>query len=534
MYLVEMNSRTELLDKLSNQLTLAAAPPFLFVGSGFSKRYLGLPSWAELLSVFCENIRPFKYYHGKANGDMPYLASLMADAYFEHAWSDPEKSKILEGYEIGKAEDVLKFFISKYIDKLYVDRRFELQFPEEVQKLEKLSVDAIITTNWDRYLEDIFPEYSTYVGQDEIVVSNPYGIGEIYKIHGSVNEPSSLVLTRDDYHEFNKKYAYLASKLLTYLIEHPIIFIGYSLQDENIKKILESLAMCLGDSVQERLRNNLIFVQRNGKGRREGIETTSLKIEDRHIPLTTVTTDDFGVIYDAINVVKRKIPARILRFLKEEIYEITKTNDPKAKICVTDIDDIEDKQSIEFVVGVGVKEIHRRWIESQTSEIGYHPIAIESILEDVLRSEDAKSEFHNLDMLLKGTLPYHISRSANTPIFKYLRMKGIGAHEGYKSSGYLLDRAYKRKFEQYRIYSQVPYNFEIDGGVTEIIENNLPQKAAILIPHLNPKDIDVDELKAFLMTYLQEWNTASSTYRSAFRKLVTIYDRIKYGWIDAI
>lgn len=135
-------------------------------------------------------------------------------------------------------------------------------------------------------------------------------------------------------------------------------------------------------------------------------------------------------------------------------------------------------------------------------------------------------------MLLKGTLPYHISRSVNTPIFKYLRMMGIGTPEKYKTSGYSLDRPYTKKFEQYRTYSLISYNVGIDGGVSEIIENNLPQKAAILIPHLNPKDIDVDELRAFLLTNLQEWNATNSNYRSAFRKLVTVYDRIKYAWID--
>ena len=51
---------------------------------------------------------------------------------------------------------------------------------------------------------------------------------------------------------FEKKNPYLAAKLLTIFTEHPIIFIGYSLTDENILKILNSIAQCLtSDNLQD-------------------------------------------------------------------------------------------------------------------------------------------------------------------------------------------------------------------------------------------------------------------------------------------
>jgi len=532
MIAMDTSKHDSILERLTEQLSVAAAHPFLFVGSGFSKRYLGLPSWSELLSVFCAEIKPFKYYLAKSDNNLPAVASLMVDDYFEYAWKDNKKSTILQKHNFQRREDVLKFFICEYIRSSCVGEEYQLQHQEEIKKLEKLSIDAIITTNWDCYLENIFPDYSTYVGQDELVVANPYGIGEIYKIHGSVKYPSSLVLTKEDYHEFNKKYAYLAAKLITYLIEHPVIFIGYSIQDENIKKILESLAMCLGSSVQDRLQNNLIFVQRNGLDRIPGIESTRIKIQDHHIPLTTITTDDFGIIYDAIGTIKRKIPVRVLRFLKEEIYEITKSHDPKSKICVADIDEIEDKSKIEFVVGIGVKEMYSQYVKSVHSKIGYRLPMIEEILLDVINSDDDKSIFE-VEMLLSGTLPHYMSSSANTPIFKYLKIVGINSDEAYKAARYQLDRAYGMKFNKYRTYSQLSPNFEVIHDFHKIVQNNSPQRAAILIPHLNPNEIDIQGLKSFLKEHADEWNNQDSDYRSYFRKLVSIYDRLKFGWVGS-
>jgi hypothetical protein len=47
-----------------------------------------------------------------------------------------------------------------------------------------LNVDGIITTNWGLFIEQIFPDYKPYIGQKELLFSNPQQIAEIYKIHG--------------------------------------------------------------------------------------------------------------------------------------------------------------------------------------------------------------------------------------------------------------------------------------------------------------------------------------------------------------
>ena len=53
--------RDEIIQMLSN----APALPVLFVGSGLTRRYLGLPNWEGLLRLYCVK-SPYEYYYSKA------------------------------------------------------------------------------------------------------------------------------------------------------------------------------------------------------------------------------------------------------------------------------------------------------------------------------------------------------------------------------------------------------------------------------------------------------------------------------------
>jgi len=108
--------------------------------------------------------------------------------------------------------------------------------------MKTISPYAIITTNYDSLIESIFsePNYVTIIGQ-QILKNNVFSTGEIFKIHGSVTDPRTLVLTHNDYEMFRQKQKYLSAKLLTYFAEHPLLFIGYSANDPNIQAILSDI-----------------------------------------------------------------------------------------------------------------------------------------------------------------------------------------------------------------------------------------------------------------------------------------------------
>jgi len=99
--------------------------------------------------------------------------------------------------------------------------------------LQLIRPHALITTNYDQFLEVGFPEYQPVIGQS-IIQGTQTLTGEIFKVHGCVSDYPSLVFTHEDYEEFARKKKYLSAKLLTYFSEHPLLFVGYSVSDHNI------------------------------------------------------------------------------------------------------------------------------------------------------------------------------------------------------------------------------------------------------------------------------------------------------------
>jgi hypothetical protein len=69
-----------------------------------------------------------------------------------------------------------------------------------------------VTTNYDQFLELVFPEYTPIVGQ-QIIQAGSISVGEIFKIHGCVSDPVSLIFTAKDYAEFLRRKKYLSAKL---------------------------------------------------------------------------------------------------------------------------------------------------------------------------------------------------------------------------------------------------------------------------------------------------------------------------------
>lgn len=238
-------------EKLVAHFQSAPSTPFLFIGSGFSRRYLGLEDWEALLRKFCTNIKAFEYYLTTGNGDLPSAASLMAIDFHEMWWSSPdyEASREKNKAKVRDKTSALRIEITNYLNSLSLADLMASEYKEEIELLSKLNVDGIITTNWDLLLEKLFPDYKVFIGQSELLFSNPQSIAEIYKIHGSASRAASLVLTREDYDEFESKNPYLAAKLITLFVEHPIVFIGYSLTDKNIAALLKSIVAVLGSII---------------------------------------------------------------------------------------------------------------------------------------------------------------------------------------------------------------------------------------------------------------------------------------------
>jgi len=404
-----------------------------------------------------------------------------------------------------------------------LDQSIALQSPyaHEVALLSGLNVDGVITTNWDMFLEQIFPDYRVYVGQNELLFANPQEIGEIYKIHGGCNNADSLVLTSDDYDLFADRNVYLAAKLITVFVEHPVVFLGYSLSDENIKSLLRSISLCIGKEQVEKLRRNLIFVQRSSAESVEGVSDTYFTVDGVQIPIVLVTTDDFSEIYRALDSTKRKIPARVLRLCKEQMYEVVKSGSPEKKLCVVGMDELVKAKDIEFVVGVGV-------VSKELSEIGYSTIDAQALITDLLDNGTS----YSAKQILTQVIRVAGRNSKNVPVFKYLHEAGVRNLAEYKKAGYDLDKWVLRTMKEYRSSSYAASfrrNFKA-SSIDEILDGATPENAAAYIPFLPAERIDLDKLRGFLISNRAKMDYSVSSYASSFRKLTSLYDRLKWGW----
>lgn len=427
-----------LVDALSDHLSTLPAAPFLFVGSGLSRRYLGLESWRGLLERFTPALpQPFDYYFSTADGDLPKAASLMADDFHQVWWTSDEFAEQRRQHEgkVPTRQSALKVAISDYVLRQSDHSPDNDLLKQELSILGQAVIDGIITTNWDLLIERLFPDYRIFVGQEDVLFGNPQGIGEIYKIHGTCTEPPTLVLTAEDYKQFDDRNPYLAAKLLAVFVEHPVLFLGYSLSDPNVLSILSAIARCLTASNVRELQDRLIFVEYAPNSARDTLEAVPLVTGGLTLPITSLRMADFVGVFEALTRVRRKFPARLLRQLKEHIYELVKSNDPQDRLFVQDIDAETDLTSIEVVFGVGVMAdptpsagegaVVAAAASGRTEVagsptvalIGYRSVKRLDLADDVLaggRSYDPRE-------IVNRTLPELLRGATYVPIYKYLR-----------------------------------------------------------------------------------------------------------------
>ncbi len=513
---------------LTKLLSQNSGSPFLFIGSGFSRRYVGLEQWDELLKRFCKDIKEFGYYSSQHNKDMPKAASEMARDFNDVWWKSEQYlgSRERNANSINSVSSALKHEMAEYLAGVSHSKVNDDSIQHELESLSRLNVDGIITTNWDIFLEELFPDYKVFVGQEELLFSNPQSIAEIYKIHGCASQPNSLVLTHEDYEVFESKNPYLAAKLITIFIEHPIIFIGYSVSDKNIQKIIESIVNCLGQDKLDAFGRNLVFLQRARADEEPSYQPSMMAIGETRLNITVIRTNNFLDVYDAIESTKRKIPARILRYCKEQMYDLVKSQNPETRLAVLDIDQIDNKEDVEFVMGVGVASDHY-----SMSKQGYLGVTMDDIFADII-SVDFKYDPANL---LREVYPTFVKRpNKYIPGYKYLRACGINSKEELRASEFseVLSLLNKSNRTDYR-YSQYTRQYDAqfkNSSTAEIIENSTAEKAAALIPFQDDSDIDLPVVRQFLHDNQNGLRTEITAYATYFRKLACLIDRIEYGF----
>ncbi|MFI8658011.1 SIR2 family protein [Priestia megaterium] len=322
------------ISKLKITLDDSGTRPILFVGSGLSIRYIKGPSWVDLLKQLIElnpNISmPIGYYTQKTGNNYPLVASAIVNEYQSYAWAQQQTDLYPDYLYSHEYSDsiYLKYRIKLILEKLLSE--FDLQtnpYKEELEILKTLKPHAIITTNYDQFLETIFPDFNVIVGQQVIKNRKALNIGHILKVHGCVSQPEEMIISQEDYDEFKEKRKYLSAKLLTYFMEHPIVFIGYSISDENIQKILSDISEIVSETDDATV-NNIWFIEWKKDRILEDFTPPVDKViplgEGKSIRVNYLLVNSYKELYDGL-IQSDNSDMEFLSSLQENIYNIVKS-----------------------------------------------------------------------------------------------------------------------------------------------------------------------------------------------------------------
>ncbi len=518
--------------------------PYLFIGSGMSMRYYNLPTWENLLRALVRRVQPdnplaYEAYRASVQVEramgpvpLPAIASKIEADYISLWSSNTQFARELEPFSSLLKAGVSPFKIAaaNYVvenSKRTNDQKMADEF-SCLKLLGKRSIAGVITTNYDQMAEDLFGGFQVFIGQETLLFSATQGIAEIYKIHGCCQHPASIVINQFDYDSFDEKKAYLAAKLLTIFVEHPIIFLGYSISDSNIESILKAITGCLSPENLNKLQKRLIFIEYSPDPNvRTEVRGHSLSFEaGRTVEMTKIVLNDYMPLYRVLANKKYAYNPKLLRQLKRDIYQLVATNQPSSAFRVADIEDDAALDHLDVVVGVGVGNG-----AGQANNRSHHIPDAMQLFRDILFDDGN----FDLQSLVESALTPLLKSHANSlPIYKYI--SGYRSNLGKEPPLGVLDCC-KTKYDEFLSPTLLKYR-KRDEGVRlkslDAIESAYPnddRHCVEALRLLTEQEMDAQKLKSYLIKALERVPTIFEIPGLAtdFKRLIRIYDWLTYG-----
>lgn len=193
-----------------------------FIGAGFSKNAemssdITMPDWRELGQMAAQAI-PGYVFDGN---------SIDALSYYEELYSRPK---------------LVEFLMEKTgSGKVFPGKVFE--------SFCNLFTGTICTTNFDSLIEDemtlLKRPISVIVTEDGLSVVKK-DESRIIKVHGDFEHPNKMVITERDYDRYLEEHPIMATYIANLFITNTMLLIGYSLDDNDLRGILQLLNDRLG------------------------------------------------------------------------------------------------------------------------------------------------------------------------------------------------------------------------------------------------------------------------------------------------
>ncbi len=486
--------------------------PVLFIGTGISLRYLNNSyAWPELLKKVAYELKGNTEYYldlksdcdvgGKC--DFAKVAQILEEDFHDycrvnrHGKFKSVNDQFYQYMEKGIKVSRFKIYITQLLESIDV-RSEKIGEIAEFKKIRK-NIGSIITTNYDTFVESVF-EFEPLIGND-ILLSNPYG--SVYKIHGCVSHPSKIVITSDDYNTFNEKYDLIRAQLLSLFIHNPIIFMGYSISDENIKNLLKTIFTYVEASSEEAslIKDNFLLIEYEENSTSHDVVEHDIDIEGLStIRINKVKTDDYLEIYKCLSKLTLPISAMDVRKVQNIVKEIYAGGNIKVNIT----ENLDSLRNSDKIIAIGSdKTIRYEFQNIPEMMTNYFTIM-----------EESNSQ------LLALINKFKISKTQYFPIFGFSQIcETIG------------DEIRGKLKEQQKVKITTVLETISDPckthktSIIEILSDDSVTPSnkinAIFWSTIEQK-ISLDDVEK----YLKEFNNKSD---SSYRKLLCAYDFVKYG-----
>jgi hypothetical protein len=321
--------------------------PIIFIGSGITQRYsndaftwekLLVKIWTELESE--ESFYTEKYKLGKITEDefecYTKLASEMEQQYNDQFY---ENKISINGLSLKQANQnnisPFKYRIAQLFSNIETKEEERNELKKFCTMLKKAKM--IVTTNYDDLIERQFNQNITvHIGNTGLFEPS-INLNELFKIHGSISDPKSIVITSEDYNKLERTSAIVNAKILSQLTVSPIIFLGYSLKDRSIQSLLKDLSENMPfplEAASKRI--GVVRYEQNKQDIDEVLKETSFGVH-----YTEISTDNYAKIYDAISEIDQGFsPAELARYegAFRKIIEVKGRNGELNKVLTTFID----------------------------------------------------------------------------------------------------------------------------------------------------------------------------------------------------
>jgi hypothetical protein len=231
----------------------------IFAGSGMSI-YAGCPSGKKLVQIIKDKMSADEQKNVENVNTLPEIAQEFVDL------------------QNGSRSDLIAI-LKEYINIDYKDihiHKWLLNIPQ---------IKNIITTNYDTIFEKAYENKINVIYNDYYLpqINSNLEKVNLFKIHGDFTRIENILITKDDFDKFfiNLKANLIWNRLISLLVSYSIIFIGYELDDPNIRIIYKEILEKMKNHINENyFINPNISKQRETKLAGQKISAIQMKAEE--------------------------------------------------------------------------------------------------------------------------------------------------------------------------------------------------------------------------------------------------------------